>query len=49
MATVFKMRLSVWQAVIGRIISSKEVHILIIRVYEYVTFHGKEDLADLVG
>lgn len=42
------MRLSAWQAVASRLMSPEDDHILIPRIYEYVTLYGKGELADLI-
>ena len=37
-----------WRAVVGKIIVPKDIHALILRTCEYVTFHGKRDFADVI-
>lgn len=33
---------------ISRIMSPKDVHVLSLESYEYVTLHGKRDFADMI-
>ena len=34
--------------VVGRIIALKDVHVLILRTYEYIRLHGKRDSVDVI-
>ena len=33
---------------VGRIMVSKNVHLLVSEIYEYVTLHGKRDFVDVI-
>ena len=43
-----KVRRFTYKIIVGRIIALNDVHVLILRTYEYIRLHGKRDSVDVI-